>query len=59
MTTYEIIKQGVAVEAKRSEKSAIREAESIQADAVVMIVQSGKYKSRTQVWPTHGETWSN
>jgi len=61
--TYRVAYRGCQYSDHRSEDAAIKAAKSLdQANelaTVTMIVESGTYKSRRQVWPTEGETYSN
>ncbi len=59
-TIYEVRVGGETIKRTRSEKVAIHDAKAEgEGAAVVMCVESGEYRSTTQVWPTPGETWSN
>ncbi len=61
--TYQVRYRGSVYSAHRTEAAAIKAAKQLdnpeELCTVAMIVESGTYKSRRQVWPTEGETYSN
>ena len=61
-TRYAVHARGNEISTHKTEAAAVAEAQSLpesDCPSVVLIVTSGTYKSRTQVWPTQGETYSN
>ena len=62
MTVYETLVNGIPVEQHDAETPAIEHAKERELNgeqaSVVMVEESGTYKSRTQVYPKRSETYA-
>lgn len=58
--TYQVTCLGDAISSHRSEAQAVRAAKKLgEHSSVVLVVTSGTYRSKTQVWPEARPTYSN